>query len=66
LPPHRFFNFVYSWAIERIPAEKREEWEVNMQMPVRPDAEPTPAQVEAEGESFMALMGAGLPGMGGG
>lgn len=57
LPGHRFLNYVFGWCVKRIEPEKREEWEAMLDAPI-PGMEPTPAMVEAEGQSFMDLMSA--------
>jgi hypothetical protein len=59
LPEHRFYNAVYTWTIERIDPDKREEWIQMLNEPLEGTSprEPTPSQVEAEGASFMAFMG---------
>lgn len=59
LPGHRFLNYVYGWAVKRIDPEKREEWDAMLEAPIPGlSTEPSEAQIEAEGQSFMALMAA--------
>lgn len=57
-PCHRFLNLVYAWCIERIPSDKREEWEMQLTaaLPGREKARPTPSVAEQEGADFMAAM----------
>lgn len=59
LAPHRFLNCVYAWCTERIAPEKLEEWLFMLGQPLPGQAKKkaTPAQVDDEGASFMALMG---------
>jgi len=54
--PHRFLNLVYTWCIERVEHDKIEEWieELHDLLPWQ-DAT-TEAAVNAESESFMAMM----------
>jgi hypothetical protein len=51
-------NLVYAWCIERISAEKREQWEMDLAAPLpgREKARPTPLQVDQEAADFMATM----------
>jgi hypothetical protein len=53
-------NFVYAWCVERIPPEKREQWEIDLAAPLpgQERAAPTPFQAETEGADFMATMAA--------
>jgi hypothetical protein len=57
LPIHRFLNYVYAWCLERVEAEKLEQWrwEMNQPLPGR-EKDVTDAQVEEEGRGFMDLM----------
>lgn len=55
LPIHQFLNYVYAWCVERLDPEKREEWEMGLADPL-PGREPSPAQIEREGEDFMNFM----------
>jgi len=57
-PAHRFLNFVYAWATERVPPDKLEEWlhMLNQPLPGRERQKPTEDELQAEGESFMAAM----------
>lgn len=65
LPTHRFFNAVQAWCLGRIDPEKREEWLMQLDAPLNPDAPPTEAQLEAEGQAFMSVFGGSMamPGM---
>lgn len=62
--PDRFLNCVYTWCLDRIDPEKREEWDAMLESPLDPKAKakPTDSQVESEGAAFMALMGADVQG----
>jgi len=53
--PRKFLNLVYAWCVQFMDAEKREEWDVMLEAPL-PGAKPTEAQIEREGESFLAAM----------
>lgn len=47
-------------------AEQREEWEMTLDQPFdweTNSAAPSQSQLEAEGSSFMAFIGGGMPGM---
>lgn len=58
LPPSRFLNCVYAWCLKRIDPKEREEWDRMLVAPLpgQETAKPTEAQLEAEGQDFMALM----------
>lgn len=60
--PDRMLNRVFTWCVERLDPEKREEWEAMLMSPL-PGIEPSPREIEAEGENFMALMTGNLPGV---
>jgi hypothetical protein len=52
---------VWAWCIDRIDPEKLEDWIIQMNEPLPSQMrngkpQPTEAQLQAEGESFMALM----------
>jgi len=50
---------VYAWCVAHLEPEKREEWDAMLAAPLPgQERRATPATVEAEGESFMALMAA--------
>jgi hypothetical protein len=58
-PPHRFLNVVYTWTLDRLPPEKREEWVMTLNDPLpgeSPSKTLTAAEVEDEGAGFMAAM----------
>lgn len=54
---HRFLNCVYAWCLEQVGPEGREKFEEDMAAPL-PGSErkASPAEVEEEGEAFMAMM----------
>jgi hypothetical protein len=58
MTPRKFLNCVYTWCVERIPNDKREEWENMLEAPLpgREKAAPSEAQMEREGSDFMAAM----------
>lgn len=55
--PSRFLNCVYTWCLERIPPDKREQWEMMLEAPL-PGKEKvvTERQLELESEGFMGLL----------
>lgn len=55
LPPHGFLNCVYTWAVERIPPDKLEQWQHELWKPV-PGRQATEVEVEQEGQLFMELL----------
>jgi hypothetical protein len=61
LPPAKFLNCVYAWAVKYMTAEDREKWDIMLTAPL-PGTEknhrPTESEVEAEGAAFLATMGA--------
>lgn len=62
LPWNRFLNYVYAWCVRRIESDKREEWEMQMALPLpnrRPKsikAAPT-TEIAEDGAAFLAAMG---------
>lgn len=61
LPPAKFLNAVYAWAVKHMDLEQREKWDMMLTAPLpgtERTARPSEAQVEAEGASFLAAMGA--------
>jgi hypothetical protein len=55
----RFFNYVYSWCIERV--QDRAELDAMLALPLpgstSPGRVPSRAELETEGSDFMAFMG---------
>jgi hypothetical protein len=51
-------NLVFAWCVQRIAEDKREMWEAELRAPLpgREKAAPTTAEIEAEGDEFMATM----------
>ena len=51
-------NFIYTWCLDRVDPEKREEWEMQLDLPLpgEEDREPSEAVLEMEGQNFMAAM----------
>lgn len=57
--PDRFLNAIYTWAIERIPADKMEQWLFQLKQPLPGrESKQTDLTIEDEGASFMAAMSA--------
>ena len=59
LPGHDFLNFVYSFAIERLPSDKMEEWLVYLDELLDWQDTDSEAAIEAESASFMNNLGKG-------
>lgn len=61
LPIDRYLNFAWQWCLERIDPERREEWIMQMEMPLpwSLHQEPTEAQLEREFEGWSGLLSAG-------
>jgi hypothetical protein len=61
LPPAKFLNAVYAWAVKWMDAEAREKWDMMLTAPL-PGTErrhrPSEGEVEVEGAAFLAAMGA--------
>ena len=57
LRPHRYLNFVYAWAIERVPYDKLDDWKAEL-VDLLPwqDASSAAAE-ELESASFFAMQG---------
>jgi hypothetical protein len=60
LPPAKFLNAVYAWCVKFMQPEDREKWDIMLTAPlpgtekkIRP---PSEAEVDAEGEAFLAAM----------
>jgi hypothetical protein len=51
-------NLVFAWCVERIPSEKREQWEIELSAPLpgQEKVAPTPFQADDEAAAFMATM----------
>lgn len=59
IPRHRFANFVYSWAIERVEHDKLEEW-LNELYDLLPWQDSTSeAAADLESQSFLAMQAKG-------
>jgi hypothetical protein len=58
LPPHRFLNLVWTWCLEHLPADKKEEWLYQMSSPLpgQEKKKPSASEIDADGEAFIALM----------
>lgn len=59
LPPHRFLNMVYAWAVERVDPEKYDEWELELVDLLPWQDSQSAAAEELESKSFMGLMALG-------
>lgn len=59
MSPHRLLNMVYSWAIERVPSDKLDDWlqDLSDLLPWQ-DAD-SEAAANMESESFMSMMAKG-------
>lgn len=59
MKPHRFLNMVYAWAIERVPSDKRDDFEMDL-VDLLPwqDVE-SEAAADMESQSFMNMMAKG-------
>lgn len=59
LPIDRFLNFTWQWCMERLTEEKREEWIMQMEMPLPGSEakEPTEEQLEREFAGWGGLLG---------
>lgn len=58
LPVDRFLNCIYTWCVERIEPDKRVDWDMQLVAPLEGEETrpPTEAQIEAEGQDFMAVL----------
>lgn len=58
LHPQKLLNIVRWWGLERIEPDKREQWEFDLDSPLpwETDREPSPEQLEREGQDFMNFM----------
>jgi len=57
--PHRFVNLVYAWAIERVPHDKLEQWEMDL-VDLLPWQDATSTAAETiESDSFFAMQARG-------
>jgi hypothetical protein len=59
LPSAKFLNAVYAWCVKYMSPEDREKWDMMLTAPLPGQVRrPTDAEVEAEGEAFLAAMSA--------
>ena len=58
LPPAKFCNAVYAWAVGHMSQEDREKWDMMLTEPLPGQAKkpPTDMELESEGAAFMALL----------
>lgn len=58
VPPRKFLSVVYAWAVERIPGEKREQWEFDLDAPLpgREAKEPSEEDLQREFDDFSNFM----------
>lgn len=54
--PARFVGLVYAWCVERVPHDKIEEWERDLQEPLPWQDSESESSIQAESDSFMAMM----------
>lgn len=59
MPPHRFLNMVYSWCIERVPADKLADWLAELEDLLPWQDVNSEAAVNLESESFLAMAAKG-------
>jgi hypothetical protein len=59
LPPHRLLNMVYSWAIERVPSDKLDDWLQDLRDLLPWQDASSDAAADLESESFMSMMAKG-------
>ena len=59
LKPHRFLNLVYAWCVERVKHGEFEKWEQELYDLLPWQDSTSEAAVNAESESFMAMMAKG-------
>jgi hypothetical protein len=57
LPPDRFFNFIYYWAVNRVEDRQKFEHELLAPLPGRKRKPISEAEMATEGADFMAFMG---------
>lgn len=57
--PHRFANLVYAWCIERVAPDKLDDWMAELEDLLPWQDSTSEAAVNAESESFMAMMAKG-------
>jgi hypothetical protein len=58
LPPAKFTNAVYAWAVQMMLPEDREKWDAMLiaPLPGQERKRPSEAEVEMEGAAFMGLL----------
>ena len=59
MKPHRFLNMVYSWAVERVPADKFDQWKLDLAELLPWQDVDSEAAINAESESFFASQARG-------
>lgn len=57
--PHRFLNLVYSWCIERVPADDLDDWKAELTELLPWQDVNSEAAVNLESESFFAMQAKG-------
>jgi hypothetical protein len=59
LPGHTFVNYVYSWAVERVPSDKLSEWLSELRDLLEWQDADSESAADMESESFMNMMSKG-------
>lgn len=59
LRPHDYLNFVYTWCVERVEADKLDDWLADLHDLLPWQDATSEAAVNMESESFMSMMAKG-------
>lgn len=59
MSPHRYLNMVYSWAIERVPHDKLDDWKLELVDLLPWQDTQSEAAAELESDSFFAMQAKG-------
>lgn len=59
LPPYRYANMVYAWAVERVPHDKLDDWLTDLHDLLPWQDSQSEAAANLESESFMNMMSKG-------
>jgi hypothetical protein len=59
LPGHTFVNYVYAWAVERVPSDKLSEWLSELRDLLEWQDADSESAADMESESFMNMMSKG-------
>jgi hypothetical protein len=61
LPTYRFLNCIWTWCVDRVPSDKREDWITQMNEPLpgrKVKRAPTQAELDADADTFMIALAA--------